>query len=53
MFFQVLYLQAAVMIWVTTTLMKKLFFGTLRAAEVEVYTCACDAYSDTDATPDM
>ena len=34
---QVLYAQAALMLWVTTTLVKKLFFGTLRAAEVEVY----------------
>lgn len=33
---QILYLQAAVMVWVTTTLVKKLFFGTLTAAEVEV-----------------
>ena len=33
---QVLYLQAAVLLWVTTSLVKNLFFGTLRAAEVEV-----------------
>ncbi|CAI8037465.1 E3 ubiquitin-protein ligase synoviolin [Geodia barretti] len=31
----VLYVQAAVMLWVTTTVVKNLFFGTLRAAEVE------------------
>jgi E3 ubiquitin-protein ligase synoviolin len=31
----VLYVQAAVMLWVTTTVFKNLFFGTLRAAEVE------------------
>lgn len=37
LWFQVLYVQAAVMVWLTTTLMKKLFFGTLRAAEVEVH----------------
>lgn len=33
---QVLYLQAAALVWVATTLLKKVFFGTLRAAEVEV-----------------
>ena len=32
-----LYLQAAVLVWVITTVVKKTFFGTLRAAEVEVY----------------
>ena len=37
---QVLYVQAAVMVWVTTTLVKNIFFGTLRAAEVEVHNCA-------------
>ena len=46
---QVLYLQAAVLLWVTTSLVKNLFFGTLRAAEVEVdstsalseHSCVC------------
>lgn len=33
---QVLYLQAAVLVWAITTVVKKTFFGTLRAAEVEV-----------------
>lgn len=32
----VLYLQAFLVVWVLCDLLKKLFFGTLRAAEVEV-----------------
>ncbi len=31
-----MYLQAFLLVWVTTNLLKRIFFGTLRAAEIEV-----------------
>ena len=37
----VLYLQAFLVVWVLCDLLKRLFFGTLRAAEVEVREWAC------------
>ena len=33
---QVLYVQGFVMVWVLGQMLRKLFFGTLQAAEVEV-----------------
>ena len=33
------------MVWVTTTAFKGLFFGTLRAAEVEVFTVTYQMYA--------
>ena len=42
----VLYLQSFVMLYLVCTLLKKIFFGTLRAAEVEV--CEINACSEFD-----
>ena len=36
LFPQVLYLQAFLLVWLLATLAKKIFFGSLRAAEIEV-----------------
>ena len=47
-FRQVLYIQGFVMVWVFSQILRKLLFGTLQAAEVEVYryraAVLCSAY---------
>lgn len=42
----VIYLQAFVMVWFLCKLMKNMFFGTLRAAEVEVRTPLSHHYTN-------
>ena len=49
---QVLYLQAFIFVWLACKFVKKLFFGALRASEIEVHTHThIDQYEGNTSNP--